>query len=140
MTKTGSCLCGKTTYRVDSLNKDIVWCHCTMCRRASETAAVPWMTVSRNECHWTGDAPQKFQSSDHGTRYFCGTCGSPLAFCTTKHPDDLDLTVSTLQNPEQFAPVRHVWTSTRLPWCLPMTCPPKLKFQNSPARVMILTT
>ncbi|HBI30244.1 MAG TPA: hypothetical protein DDY54_11450, partial [Deltaproteobacteria bacterium] len=69
-------------------------------------------------------------------RYFCGTCGSPLAFCTTKHPDDLDLTVSTLQNPEQFAPVRHVWTSTRLP----MTCPPKLKFQNSPARVMILTT
>ncbi|HIF67917.1 MAG TPA: GFA family protein [Deltaproteobacteria bacterium] len=116
MTKTGSCLCGKTTYRVDSLNKDIVWCHCTMCRRASGTAAVPWMTVSRNECHWTGDAPQKFQSSDHGTRYFCGTCGSPLAFCTTKHPDDLDLTVSTLQNPEQFAPVRHVWTSTRLPW------------------------
>ena len=69
-----------------------------------------------HECHWTGDAPQKFQSSDHGTRYFCGTCGLPLAFCTTKHPDDLDLTVSTLQNPEQFAPVRHVWTSTRLPW------------------------
>lgn len=57
------------------------------------------------------------------TRYFCTDCGAHLALFTLLSPDTLDVTVATLDAPEQAPADRHIWVGSRLPW---LTVDPQL--------------
>lgn len=113
----GYCQCGRTRYAVqlDRLD-DVATCHCTACRRGTGGTHVTWATVPRAAFAWTAEKPAAYRSSDHATRYFCRHCGAQLAFETTREPESLDLTVSTLAHPELAAPDRHIWVGSKLPW------------------------
>lgn len=80
--KTGSCLCGAVRYRIDGPLKQVVACHCSMCRKqASHALAV---TAAWNEDFTlTEDRGLKwFRSSETSRRGFCAECGSLLFFAT----------------------------------------------------------
>ena len=64
-----------------------------------------------------------FASSASCTRYFCADCGAHLALLTSLSPDTLDVTVATLDKPEQAPADRHIWVSSRLSW---LTVDPQL--------------
>ena len=114
---TGGCLCGAVRYRITGpVRDDAAHCHCSLCRRASGAIAVTWCTVAPTDFVWTEGAPSLYRSSEKGERRFCGTCGTPLTFFHADHPDDLDITIASLDRPEAMPPVRHIWTASRLPW------------------------
>ena len=48
-------------------------------------------------------------------RYFCADCGAHLALFTSLSPDTLDVTVATLDEPEQAPADRHIWVGSRRP-------------------------
>lgn len=119
----GGCQCGALRYRIEAPLRDIAHCHCSICRRSSGGILTTWVTVARADFHWLRGAPRAFASSPSCTRYFCGDCGAHLALFTTLSPDSLDVTVATLDEPEQAPADRHIWASNRLLW---LTVDPQL--------------
>ena len=43
-------------------------------------------------------------------------CVAQLALVTHLSPETIDLTIATLDHPEQAPAERHIWTDSRLPW------------------------
>ena len=75
---TGGCLCGAVRYEVAGPLRDVVLCHCEMCRRthghfAAYTAApkAALRLVEAGGLRW-------FASSAFTRRGFCGQCGASL--------------------------------------------------------------
>jgi hypothetical protein len=75
--KTGGCLCGAVTYRVDGPLRDIVACHCSQCRKTSGHFVAATQCRS-SDLAIEGATLTWFKSSDEAERGFCGRCGSNL--------------------------------------------------------------
>lgn len=112
----GRCFCGFVSYRASGQPFDETNCHCTICRRTSGAPFVAWFSVRRAAFAFLAGAPASFRSSAHGTRTFCPRCGTPLTFQSAHSPDEIDVTICSLDEPERLAPRDHTQTATRLPW------------------------
>ena len=75
---TGSCLCGAVRYEVPRPLRDVVLCHCTMCRKVhghvGAYTVVPKAALTMAESHGL----KWYRSSDKARRGFCGECGASL--------------------------------------------------------------
>jgi len=113
---TGGCLCGDIRYRARRPISEGALCHCASCRRASGAPAVAWFTVRTEDLEFDRGAPVEYRSSEHVIRQFCGRCGTPLTYLHEQHPEYVDITTATLDDPESMPPGDHIWTSHRLRW------------------------
>ena len=112
----GHCSCGFIRYRVDGVRSNETNCHCSICRRGSAAPFVAWFSVPSSGFSVLSGQPATFRSSDHGTRTFCPRCGTPLTFRSTRFPDDVDITICSLDDPEDVAPKDHTRVSSKLSW------------------------
>ena len=112
----GGCLCGALRYRLQGPVRSIVHCHCRMCQKASGAPLVTWLTLPKAGFQVSRGELRPFESSDHGQRGFCPGCGTQITFWTRHHPDDIDVTVASLDEPGKVAPERHIWTGSRISW------------------------
>ncbi len=117
-TQQGSCHCGQLRYHCTAPLQDIAHCHCSICRRTSGGIVTSWVTVPREAFAWLRGVPAEYVSSATCMRYFCPGCGAQLALFTTLSPDSMDITVATLDHPEDAPADRHIWVNSRLPWLL----------------------
>ena len=108
----GGCLCGAVRYRLRH-PRAAYWCHCTLCRRASGSAALPWVTVARGDFEVVQGVLKLYASSLGVVRGFCGACGSPILFDMASE-DAVDVSLGTLDDPDALPPTHHIWTSTAL--------------------------
>jgi len=114
----GACLCGRVRFSVATPTLFCGHCHCTMCQRAHGAGYVTWFAVP-----YTGFSLEKgksdlvrYESSSHGTRSFCGHCGSSLFCESTHHPDQIDIVLANLQGPIDRLPNAHIFYSDRAAW------------------------
>ncbi len=112
----GGCLCGAVRYRVSGTPYDVTHCHCTLCRRASGAPFVSWASFRSVYFSFTTGEPSRFVSSTKAVRTFCHQCGTPLTFQLHEKPEELDVTICSMDTPEQVAPQDHTWTRSQLPW------------------------
>jgi len=112
----GGCFCGAIRYAIDDGNYLVANCHCSMCRRTSAAPYVTWMVVPTIAFGYTKGSPTKLLSSEQGTRYFCSNCGTPVACVISSNPGEIDVTIGSLDNPEEFPPTLDVHEDTKLPW------------------------
>jgi hypothetical protein len=112
----GGCLCGAVRYAAQGRTSHPTLCHCRSCRRAAGSPAVAWFTVARTGLSFERGAPVRFHSSPHVTRGFCGVCGTPLTYEHEAHPDEVDVTTASLDEPDRVPPADHTWTSERIAW------------------------
>jgi hypothetical protein len=93
-------------------------CHCSLCRRSHGAGFVTWFSVPRAQLRVTAGESHlvRFQSSDHGTRSFCGSCGSSLFFETTLHPERVDIVLANMDAPIDREPQFHVFFDHRAEW------------------------
>lgn len=112
----GACLCGNVRYEAGGTPFHRTVCHCTACRRSAGAPLVAWFSVPRVRFRFVQGSPARFKSSSHGTRSFCPQCGSPLTFESDRAPDEIDITICTLDDPEQLPPEDHTWVRSRLAW------------------------
>ncbi len=112
----GGCFCGAVRYQFHEGEHPVANCHCSMCRKTSGAPFVTWLVIPAAQFEYTAGKPALLQSSDAGTRYFCDQCGTPVVCLSSKHPEIVDVTLGSVDHPEQFAPTMDVFTDTRLAW------------------------
>ena len=131
---TGGCNCGAIRYVLTARPLAVAACHCTSCRKQSGATfsvnlVVPadGMQVSGELATWTDPDTE---SGRPVLRQFCGTCGSPIRSVVQAQPGIIAVKAGTLDNPDAFAPVVHIWTDSKLSWVeLPANVP---AFAKSP--------
>ena len=114
----GRCFCGAVQFEAVPPTLFCAHCHCTMCQRSHGAGYVTWIAVPRSRFALThgADVLVQHKSSDHGTRSFCGTCGSSLFCESTRHPDQVDIVLANVDGPIDREPELHVFWSDRAPW------------------------
>ena len=115
-THQGGCFCGRHRYTFDDGDYVTANCHCSMCRRISGAPYVSWVVVPKSRFRFEGPEPKRLRSSEGGTRLFCSNCGTPLACELDKQPEDIDITIGTLDEPERWPPRYEVHDDTKLAW------------------------
>jgi hypothetical protein len=114
----GSCSCGGVRFQSRTPSLFCAHCHCSMCRRNHGAGYVSWLVVARDRFSVVAgeDALVRYASSDHGTRSFCGRCGSTLFFTSTRRPEQVDLVLANLDDPADLAPQAHIHWDDRVDW------------------------
>jgi hypothetical protein len=112
----GGCLCGAVRYRISAEPSHADYCHCRMCQRATGAPVVPWLTVASEAFAWTTGEPAVYPSSPKAERLFCPVCGTQLVFREPAEPDQVDVTVASLDEPAAVRPGHHIWTTSRISW------------------------
>jgi hypothetical protein len=113
---TGGCLCGAVQFRAAVGPVRAVNCHCGMCRRTSGAAFLTFVHFPIGDFTWTEGEPTRYRSSPEAERGFCARCGSTLTMHETVLPDRVQVTLGSLDRPQDVRPDDHVWTGSQLPW------------------------
>ncbi len=113
---TGGCLCGKIRYHI--LGKPLIVgnCHCSICRRFTGSAFATWAAFNRENFTFTSGEPSRFSYSPKATRLFCDRCGSSVGAEAADYPSIIGIFTGSTDNPDDFPPQFHQWTSNRLSW------------------------
>lgn len=100
----GQCLCGAVQFEVTG---EPIWslvCHCESCRKATSSPVTAFVCFPKTAVSWTGQPPASYHSSEKAERWFCGRCGSQLAYLSNIRTEQIDLYTATLESPETFPP------------------------------------
>jgi hypothetical protein len=110
MNHTGGCLCGAVRYKVEGKPRDVLECHCTMCRKTHGHVAA-YTAVPKAALEMTDATGLRwYVSSDKARRGFCGTCGSSL-FWDPTGKDYIAVAAGTLDAPTGLKTVLQIHTA-----------------------------
>jgi len=100
--RTGGCLCGAVRYEAIGALRDVVVCHCRMCRKAhghigayTASARDALRLVEARGLKW-------YRSSAQARRGFCSECGATL-FWEGDGRDTMSIAAGTLDEPTGLA-------------------------------------
>jgi|ERR1022692_322895 hypothetical protein len=116
---TGGCLCGSVRYQSATPAVRSTLCHCATCRRASGSSAQGWVTVLKNDFHFTTAPPAAYRSSKSVTRTFCAICGTPLTYCHADWAAEIAFSIGSMDTPNEAPPSDHIWMSEAIAWDKP---------------------
>lgn len=113
---TGRCQCGAIRYEFEGRPKWVMHCHCASCRRAVSSAVATYIGVRLEQFRYLQGEPAVFESSPGVKRYFCGRCGSPMAYAGARWPGEVHLFHGTLDDSAQWPPTGHAYIAEQVPW------------------------
>jgi len=93
-----------------------LYCHCESCRLNTGSPATAFFGVRDGAWEWAGVKPGLYKSTSGVRRYFCKTCGTPMAYKADKFPGEIHFYTSALRDPAGFGPTGHVHAAERLHW------------------------
>lgn len=130
----GECLCGLVRFQMRGPIGPIVYCHCSMCRRASGSAFAANGSVAASDFHVLAGADliSEYQSSPDYVRAFCCNCGSPVYGRSLAHPGLRRVRVGGFEEDLEQKPRAAVWTSSRAPWYEPSEALDQFSEEASP--------
>ena len=95
---TGSCLCGAVRYEVTGALRDVVLCHCAMCRKTHGHIGAYTATPKESLRLTEARGLKWYRSSAHARRGFCSECGGSLFFDPV-NKDYMAIAAGTLDPP-----------------------------------------
>lgn len=137
---TGSCACGRITYKCSNAPMACSACHCVTCRKLSGAAYQTFATVKANEITYHDGKDDVTLSSlptdsFHGIeifryvkssdRAFCVDCHTPLAMRYMHAPHAHSITLGSVDEEsakddhvrDKLRPERHIFVTQKVPWC-----------------------
>lgn len=112
----GGCFCGAVRYVAEGEPFHPTICHCADCRRAAGAPCVAWFSVATARLRFTRGRPRFFASSAKAERGFCADCGTTLTWRGLATPEEIDVTIASLDDPEAVPPADHTQAASRLSW------------------------
>jgi hypothetical protein len=109
MSNTGGCLCGAVRYKIEGKLRDVLECHCSMCRRTHGHVAA-YSAVPKASLEMTDSTGLRwYRSSDKARRGFCGACGSSL-FWDPAEKGYIAIAAGTLDPPTGLKTIMQIHT------------------------------
>ena len=105
---TGSCLCGAVRYEVDGPLRDVVICHCEMCRKTHGHIGA-YSAAPRSALRIVESRGLKwYRSSPSARRGFCSECGGTL-FWEGEGRELISIAAGTLDAPTGLKTVLQIY-------------------------------
>ena len=119
----GGCRCGGVQYTASAIPKDIIFCHCRACQQLSGSAYLPFTGVPKNALTFTEESTREMlKLSDIAERSFCSRCGAPITMTYSFYPDEVSLTMSSvdLESMKCEPPTvkKHIFLREKAPWLM----------------------
>ena len=112
----GGCFCGEIRFEVTGPARYACFCHCESCRRAAGGVYVPWATFDEEAFVVTRGEMARHHSAPGVNRGLCSNCGTSLTYEHIDRARQIDVNLTSFDEPSQFAPVAHIWVEDKLPW------------------------
>ena len=113
----GTCACGSIKFIFTLPVRWCTHCHCPSCRRHHGAAFVTWFGVASESFRLSGREHLKWHvCSEDSKRGFCGNCGSPLLFMSTRWPDEIHVARASLPGKVDIKPIAHIFFDRHVSW------------------------
>lgn len=114
----GSCLCGKIKFTLSDEISDIIYCHCSQCRKAQGSAFATNANVKEKSFNFVSGENNlsAFKNTNEQTKYFCKTCGSPIMSKSSGSPDTIRIRLGTIESDITERPEAHIFVSSKANW------------------------
>ena len=116
----GGCKCGAIRYQAFGAPIEITYCHCSDCRGYTGAPVVVWVAFDAENVRFLKGKRKMFESSPGISWGFCDNCGTSLTLDGISNRlqgiHTTEFHISTLDNPENFIPDRHMHEAERIPW------------------------
>ena len=115
-TYSGRCFCGDLRFEIAGPAKFACFCHCESCRRAAGGVYVAWATFEKESFVVTMGNMLEHHSAPHVTRGLCSQCGTTLTYEHEDRRGEVDVTLTSFDDPSEISPAAHIWVEDKLPW------------------------
>jgi hypothetical protein len=107
---TGGCLCGSVRLVATGRPYRVGLCHCLDCRRHHGALFHAFAIFPQEAVQIDGE------TRDYAGRSFCPRCGSSVF---TRSTDEIEVSIGSLDTPDQLTPTYESWTVRRESWLPP---------------------
>ncbi len=114
----GGCLCGSIRFEIEGPIRNIVYCHCSQCRKAQGSAFATNGIVMASDFKIISGQGEltAYESTPGQTKYFCKTCGSPLMSKSEATPDQVRVRLGTIESDIEERPMAHIFVTSKAGW------------------------
>lgn len=114
----GGCLCGSVRFEITGPIQNIVYCHCSQCRKAQGSAFAANGVVMAGDFNILSgaEALKGYESSPGQTKYFCKACGSPILSRTKIKPGQVRVRLGTIDADISERPAAHIFVASKANW------------------------
>ena len=109
---TGRCLCGRVTLVVERFHRDVVYCHCSQCRRQTGHCYAAAAALDEHLAITDDDALSWYAASGTAKRGFCRHCGSAL-FWKAEGSASTSVLAGCLDAPTGLVATAHIFVADK---------------------------
>jgi len=108
----GSCLCGAVRFKTRGKLRELIFCHCSQCRKQTGLYYAATNVLDGNIEVEGADAVTWYRSSDDARRGFCRNCGSAL-FWKAEGLDYTSILAGAFEKPTELEPGYHIFCADK---------------------------
>jgi len=108
----GSCECQGVMFELTGELRDVVFCHCSQCRKTSGHYWAATQVSKGNLNLIKATSLSWYDSSDKARRGFCSVCGSSM-FYERKGIDKISVSAGSLEIPTSLDRMRHIYVASK---------------------------
>ena len=112
MSVKGSCECQGVVFELIGELRDVVFCHCSQCRKTSGHYWAATQVSKGNLNLIKATSLSWYDSSDKARRGFCSVCGSSM-FYERKGIDKISVSAGSLEIPTSLDRMRHIYVASK---------------------------
>jgi len=114
----GGCLCRAIRFEITGPIRNIVYCHCSQCRKAQGSAFATNGIVKVQDFELIGGEHSLtgYESTPGQVKYFCKVCGSPIMSKSNSRADEVRIRLGTIDSDISERPEAHIFVTSRANW------------------------
>ena len=112
MSVKGSCECQGVMFELTGELRDVVFCHCSQCRKTSGHYWAATQVSKGNLNLIKATSLSWYDSSDKARRGFCSVCGSSM-FYERKGIHKISVSAGSLEIPTSLDRMRHIYVASK---------------------------
>jgi len=114
----GGCLCGEVRFEITGEIENIVYCHCSLCRKAQGSAFATNGNVDAEKFSFVSgeNSLTGYESTPGQTKYFCKYCGSPIFSKSLTKPGKVRVRLGSIETAINERPDAHIFVASKANW------------------------
>lgn len=114
----GSCLCGAVVFEITGEIKNIIYCHCSKCRKAQGSAFATNGNLDKKHFNIIRGKEKltEYKVSQDENKFFCKKCGSPIMSENNLTPSFVRVRLGTIEGEIKERPEAHIFVSSKANW------------------------